>query len=283
MIAPIQVPGHRRGEGTIDIIVIGYGAIGRMVVGEIDKRASPARVRGVLVRPDRAEETRHVLPAHIQVVTTIEDALRLDPEIVAECAGQGAVADYGEAVLAAGLDLMIIAIGALADRPLRDRLIRVAERSGARILLPAGAIAGIDGLAALRLGDLSSVRYISTKPPEAWKGTPADADFDLDSLHQRTVVFTGPADEAARRYPKNANIAAIVALAGVGFERTVVELVADPSIDDNVGRFEAEGNYGRLTVELSGHPAPDNPKTSACTALSIVNALYNRTNSIVLG
>lgn len=254
-----------------------------MVVSEVEKADSPAKVRGVLVRPNRAAEARHHLPDHIVVLTGIEEALRLDAEIVVECAGQGAVAEYGESVLGAGLDLMIIAVGAFADGSLRERLAEAAKKGGARILLPAGAIAGIDGLAALRLGELSSVRYISTKPPEAWKGTPADTEFDLDSLDQRTVIFTGAADEAARRYPKNANIAAIVALAGVGFDRTIVDLIADPAIDDNVGRIEAIGNYGNLTVELSGHPAPDNPKTSACTALSIVQALFNRTNSIVLG
>ncbi len=281
MLEPIHSLVKRR--RTIDIVVIGHGAIGRMVVGEIGKATGPAAVRGVLVRPARLAETRRLVPAGTEVITTVEEALRLDPEMVVECAGQGAVADYGNAILAEGVDFMIIAVGALADAALRDRLLEAAGCGGARILLPAGAIAGIDGLAALRLGGLETVRYVSTKPPIAWKGTPAEAAFDLESLTEKTIVFSGPADEAARRYPKNANIAAIVALAGIGFERTKIDLVADPSVTDNIGRIEAEGTYGRLSAELRGHPDPDNPKTSACTALSILNALHNRTNTIVLG
>lgn len=270
-------------ESAIKIVVIGYGAIGRMVVAEIGKMDGPAEIVGVLVRPSRLAETRAALPVGIAPLTSAIDALRFDPDLIVECAGQGAVAEYGETILGAGCDLMVIAIGALADDDLRSRLIEAARGTGARITLPSGAIAGIDGLAALRLGGLDRVRYISIKPPVAWKGTPADENFDLDALSERTVIFTGPAREAAQRYPKNANIAAIVALAGVGLDATEIELVADPEVEGNIGRIEAEGVYGTLTVELSGHAAPDNPKTSASTALSIVNAVCNRTNTVVIG
>lgn len=267
----------------INIVVIGYGAIGRMVVEEICKANGPASIRGVLVKPSNVAETRAALADEIPVLTSAMDALRLDPELIVECAGQGAVIDFGEETLSAGCDLMVIAIGALADDALRDRLTEAAQSTGAQLMLPAGAIAGIDGLAALKLGGLDQVRYVSTKPPVAWKGTPADEVFDLDTMSERTVIFSGCAREAALRYPKNANIAAIVALAGVGLDETTVDLVADPAVMDNIGRIEAEGQYGHLTVELSGHAAPDNPKTSACTALSIVNAIRNRSNTIVLG
>jgi len=254
-----------------------------MVVEELGKADGPPAVRGVLVRASRVAETRAALPDEIAVLTSAMDALRLDPDLIVECAGQGAVVDYGEEILSAGCDLMMIAIGALADDALRGRLSEAARGTGAQMTLPAGAIAGIDGLAALKLGGLDTVRYISTKLPVAWKGTPADDNFDLNGMTERTVIFNGAAREAALRYPKNANIAAIVALAGIGLDETMVDLVADPAITDNVGRIEAEGRYGRLMVELSGHAAPDNPKTSACTALSIVNAIRNRSNTVVLG
>lgn len=254
-----------------------------MVVEEIGKAGGPAVVRGVLVRPSRRAETRADLPDEIAVLTSAVDALRLDPDLIVECAGQGAVADYGEEVLSAGCDFMVIAVGALADDSLCERLSDAARGTGAQMTLPAGAIAGIDGLAALKLGGLDEVRYISTKPPVAWMGTPAEDDFDLDGMTERTVIFRGSAREAAQRFPKNANIAAIVAMAGIGLDSTAVDLVADPAITDNIGRIEAEGRYGRLTVDMSGHAAPGNPKTSACTALSIVNAIRNRSNTVVLG
>ncbi len=215
----------------------------------------------------------------------IEDGkiARIAPNLVVECAGQGAVEQYAEDVLLAGIDLMVISTGALADDGTRARLMAAAERTGARIILPSGAVAGIDGLMAHRIGGLKSVRYTSTKPPYAWKGTPAEDEFDLDGITERCVIFTGPAHEAARRYPKNANLAATVALAGLGMKKTEIRLVADPAVTpNNVGRIDAEGTYGTLTVECRGLPAPSNPKTSATTALSVVHAILKGTGAIVM-
>jgi aspartate dehydrogenase len=219
----------------------------------------------------------------VRVVSTIEDLIRLTPNFVVECAGQGAVAEYGEAVLRAGIDLMVISTGALADEEIRDRLTRAGRLSGAHMILPSGAIAGVDGLNSLRIGGLDSVRYTSTKPPLAWKGTPADGNFDLESITERTVLFTGPASQAARDYPKNANLAATVALAGLGMEKTEIQLVADPAVaPNNVGRIDASGQFGTLSVECRGLPAPDNPKTSATTALSLTYAILRGTDTIIL-
>lgn len=190
---------------------------------------------------------------------------------------------FGEQVLRAGIDLMVISTGALADDAVRSRLTAAAEMTGRHLFLPSGAIAGIDGLTAHRIGGLKSVRYTSTKPPLAWKGTPADGAFDLDAIKQATVIFTGTAAEAARQYPKNANLAATVALAGLGMEKTEIQLVADPAVaPNNVGRIDAEGAYGSLTVECRGIPAPENPKTSATTALSLVHAILNRDAAVVM-
>lgn len=274
-----------RGDGTnpTDIVVIGHGAIGSMVVDALRDPARGGRVRGVLVRPERGAETLAALAAETEVFTTIEAALAVKPHLVLECAGQDAVREYGEKVLSAGVDLVVIAVGALADDDFRERLIIAAESGGARIILPAGAIAGIDGLTALALGGLDHVRYVSSKPPAAWKGTPADAALDLDSLSQATTIFEGSARDAARLYPKNANIAAIVALAGIGLDRTEVTLVADPGLGGNVGNIEAEGRYGRLSITSAGHAAPGNPKTSASTALSIVNVVRNRAGVVIIG
>lgn len=177
---------------------------------------------------------------------------------------------------------MVISTGALADADVRSRLTETARCSGAPILLPAGAIAGIDGLAALRLGGLGSVRYTSTKPPEAWRGTPAEETVDLDRLTEPAIIFVGSADAAARLYPKNANLAATVALAGLGFAQTEVRLVADPNVSENVGCIEAAGPFGRLRLELSSRATSENPKTSAITAFSILHAIENLGNTLVI-
>ncbi len=264
------------------IALIGYGAIAHMVVDELGKDASGVQIDSVLVRENKADAARAELPTTINVVTEVSDLLANKPDLVVECAGQSAVQEYADAVLGRGFDLMVIATGAFADTHLLERLTECAKQAGARLLLPAGAIAGIDGLTALRVGGLDVVRYTSTKPPEAWRGTPAEKNFDLAALTEPTVIFTGSPIDAARDYPKNANLAMTVALAGIGVDKTEIQLVADPNTTNNTGRIHAEGRFGRLEVEMEGQPAPDNPKTSASTALSIVHAIRNLTATVVM-
>ena len=264
------------------VALIGYGAIAHMVVDELAKDVSEICVGAVLIRENRVETARRELPDSIRVVTAVPELLADQPDVVVECAGQGAVREYGDAVLAAGIDLMVIATGAFADAGLLDDLTAKAKRSGARMLLPAGAIAGIDGLTALRVGGLDRVRYTSAKPPEAWRGTPAEDRFELGNLVEPTVIFRGSPIDAAREYPKNANLAMTVALAGAGVDKTEIELIADPGVTTNLGRIHAEGRFGRLDVEMEGQPAPTNPKTSAVTALSIVHAIRNLAATVVM-
>jgi aspartate dehydrogenase len=265
------------------VALIGYGSIARMVVGELAKEASEIRIEAILVRENRVEAARGELPKSIKVVTAVPELLAMQPDLVVECAGQGAVRDYADAVLSKGFDLMVIATGAFADATLLDQLTERAQRTGARLLLPSGAIAGIDGLTALRVGELDRVRYTSTKPPEAWRGTPAEKNVELATLAKPTVIFDGSPIEAARDYPKNANLAMTVALAGAGVDRTEIQLVADPDVTTNTGRIQAEGRFGRLEVKMEGQPAPDNPRTSAVTALSIIHAIRNLTATVVMG
>lgn len=260
-----------------DIALIGYGGITRTVLAQLDAAGALDSVGGVLVRPGRAPKD-----AQVPVVESLEALLAEAPALVAECAGQPAVEAYGETVLRAGIDLMIISIGALADQDLFDRLTAAAASGGARILLPAGAIGGVDALAAMRLGGLDSVTYRSRKPPQAWKGSPAEEMCDLDRLTIAAVLYAGTAREAARRFPKNANVAATVALAGLGLDDTTVELIADPRAPGNIHEIEAAGASGRIHIALEGHPSPDNPRTSALTALSVARALLHRRETIVI-
>lgn len=265
-----------------NIALIGYGAIGRMVVAGLADAADQARLVGVLVRQGYVAQARADLDPSVTVAWRFEELAETAPDLIVECAGQAAVVEHGEEALATGTDLLVISTGALADAALRRRLVDAAARAGARMVVPAGAIAGIDGLAALRVGGLDHVRYTSIKPPGAWKGTPAEDAFDLDGLADATVIFTGSAGDAARQYPKNANLAVTVALAGAGFDKTEIELVADPASGDNIGRIEASGTFGDLRVEFAGRPARDNPKTSAVTAHSILHAISNRDSIIVI-
>lgn len=263
----------------MNVALIGYGAIGQHVLKSLAPD-EPARVTTVLMRPARVEAVQAAVGKAVKVVGAVDEMSDPVPDLAVECAGHAAVADYGEALLRRGIDVLVVSIGALADRAVHDRLVAAARSGGAKLLIPAGAIGGIDALAAARQGGLEAVRYISRKPPAAWTGTPAEVAHDLDALMAPAELFRGPADEAARLYPKNANVAATVALAGAGFDGTEVTLIADPSAGGNVHRIEAEGAFGAFTIELHGKPLPDNPKTSSLTAFSVLRAIRNRAGAV---
>jgi aspartate dehydrogenase len=263
------------------VALIGYGGIAQDVAAALRAAGGSTTIVGALCRPGRSVKARAAL-GDVAIVETLADVLAMRPDIVAEVAGQQAVAEHGPEVLRHGFDLLVISVGALADPALLGRLRTAAQEGGSRMLLPAGAIGGVDAIAAMRLGGLSMVRYRSRKPPAAWRGSPAEKIADLDKLTGRTVLYRGTAGEAALTYPQNANVAAAVALAGLGFDRTEVELVADPAAPGNVHEIEAEGAAGRFAIELQGRPSRSNPKTSALAALSVARALLNLDAMIVI-
>jgi aspartate dehydrogenase len=269
-----------RGSVAETVAIIGYGAIGQVLAAELLHDASP-RLAVVLVHPRQVEQARANLPAQVAVTTGLEELLAVRPSLVVESAGQSAVREHAENILSWGADLMVISTGALAQPSLLDRLTAAVEETGARILVPAGAIAGLDGLGSLKAAGLTSVTYTSTKPPLAWRGTPLEDKLDLLSLRERTVFFEGSAREAALSYPKNANLAATVALAGIGLDRTIVRLVADPAASGNIGMIEASSEIGDMKVVMAGR-ASANPKTSASTAFSLLHAVRSRSATLVI-
>ncbi len=276
----MEIHGHAPVRETA-VGLIGYGGIARDVVTALRESRSGAKIVGALCRPGRAAQAKAAF-GDIVIAESLADLIALRPTIVAEVAGQPAVAEYAEKVLRGGIDCLVISVGALADLKLLERLKTAARDGGARLLLPAGAIGGIDAIAAMRVGGLNSVRYRSRKPPAARRGSPAEKVADLEKITGRTVLYRGNAGEAALLYPQNANVAAAVALAGLGFDATEVELVADPDSPGNVHEIEAEGAAGRFAIQLQGKPSKTNPKTSALAALSVARALMNLEATIVI-
>ena len=151
------------------------------------------------------------------------------------------------------------------------QIVSPAARSG-RMLVLSGAVAGMDGLAAAREGGLESVTYEACKAPRSWKGSHAEQLVDLDALREATVFYEGTAGEAARLFPANANVAATIALAGIGMQATTVRLTADPAATRNTHRIHVKGRFGEFRIELNGRPLEHNPKTSMLAALSVVRA-----------
>lgn len=262
------------------IALIGFGAIGRVVADTLLADPAGPDLVGVLVRDHRQGEARQHLPKSVAIVTSLQELLALQPDLAVETAGQGAVRDYARDILAAGVALMIVSTGALAAPGVLEEL-RDGMTGSAQLIIPAGAIAGLDGLGALKIAGLHAVTYTSTKPPAAWKGTAAESLVPLHALQAPAVFFEGAARDAAQQFPKNANLAATVALAGLGLDATKVRLVADPQARGNTGRIDADSVIGSMTLVMDG-TASANPKTSASTAYSIVHAIRQRHARIVI-
>lgn len=264
---------------TLDFALIGHGAIAKYVLKNL-RRGEAARCAAIVVRRLRVADVQKAVGDAINVVGSVAELGFHVPPLVVEAAGHGGLAEHGAAVLEAGSDLIVISVGALADRALYEKLAAAAGKGKAKMLILPGAIGGVDALAAARQGGLVRVRYTSKKPPKAWKGTAAEKVADLAKLKAETVLYTGRADEAARTYPQNANVCATVALAGAGWDKTEVTLVADPAAEGNIHQIEAEGAFGRMSVEMRGKPLPDNPKTSSLAALSVLRAIRNRASTV---
>lgn len=244
--------------------LIGHGAIGREITGALDRLGESGRLVATLVRRGVAAP---------QAVDEVEALIARRPAMVIECAGHDAVRAYGGAVLAAGIDLVISSVGVLADPAVAAELLAAERRGGGRLLLPPGAIAGLDGLVAAGLAGLDTLTYTSFKPPHAWAGTPAEDIIDLGHAEPEVQFFEGTARDAARLYPKNANVAVAVGLAGLGLDRTRVRLVSSRRVADPLGVIEAAGAFGSFRFEILGLASPANPKTSLLTAYSLLQCV----------
>lgn len=244
-----------------NIGMIGFGAIGQEIAVALGRLGEGDRLVGTLVRSGRDAPG---------AVDTVARLIAARPGVVIECAGHQAVRDYVPALLEAGIDCIVSSIGALADAELAADLLAAEARGGGRLLLPAGAIAGLDGLVAAALAGIDRVTYTSYKPPNAWRGTPAEALIDLDAPAEEQIFFEGSAREAAANYPKNANVSVAVGLAGIGIDRTRVRLVSSRAVADPLGVIEAEGAFGRFRFEILALASPSNPKTSALTGYNLL-------------
>lgn len=258
---------------TPRIAILGLGAIGRKLLASIQSSILPGAPVAALVRAG-SSAAAGATPG-VDIFTDTDALLRWKPDLAIECAGHEVVSSVVPPLLHAGVDVIVVSLGALGDAALRDTLAAAANAGRARLITVSGAIGGLDALAAARGAGIRSVRYTGRKPPQAWLGTPAEQVCELSAIGEATLLFEGSAADAARLYPKNANVTAAVALAGVGFEKTAVRMLADPFVSQNVHELEVEGDFGRFVIRLENSALPDNPRTSWLAALSIESELRN--------
>lgn len=269
---------HRR--KPLRLALIGWGAINRRVAELLSRRNEVSAISIVAIAI-RSPATALDIPAGARTIAAPEELAGLDLDLVVEAAGREAVGMWGEAALRAAPAFAIASTSAFCDPDLFDTLVAKAAAHDSQILIPPGALAGVDGIAAAATLPLDEVVHRIVKPPAAWRGTAAESLVALDSLTEATAFFAGTAREAATRFPQNANVAVISALAGIGLERTRVELVADPAATGNGHKLHARGAFGKLDITIENRPLATNPKSSEMTALGIVRLIENRISSLV--
>ncbi len=311
----LNVPRH----SPLKVTLIGFGAIGQSICRRL--LGSPEiRVTHVVVRAARLVEAQAALDqlcglaGAVQAVTDVP----ANATLAMECAGHEALASHVIPALARGTECAVLSVGALAELGLPERLADAATQGSTQVHLLSGAIGGIEALAAARLAGLTEVTYTGRKPPSSW--VPAEVQASLKAashaaslvasaaapvatatphrvmpavlelnkhfshvgIQQFAIILESSAREAARLYPKNANVAATIALAGLGLDATRVRLISDPNVTENVHEIYAKGAFGEMKIEMRGKPLPDNPKTSALTVLSALRFLNNRANPLVI-
>jgi aspartate dehydrogenase len=258
--------------------LIGHGAIARHLLAALDEGGLPGvSVPCVLVR------TRRPAAGKREITADAARFLAHGFDAVLECAGHGAVRAQGEAVLRAGADLLVTSVGALADDALLARLRRAAEMAGRRIILPSAGIGALDILSAAAVGGLDEVTITVRKDAASWRGTVAERRHDFDRLAGPVVLYDGPVRHGAQLYPENVNIAAAVAFAGIGVDRTRLVIVADPAIASHQVEIAARGAFGSFRFAEDVVPSAENPKTGRLVAMALVKTVRQLRSTVVVG
>lgn len=257
------------------ISLIGFGAIGQGLVRLLHERGDThLEVTSALVR----DPARYVGVDDVRIAASIDELLAAEPDVVAEVAGHNALREHGPTVLRHGIDLLFLGVGALSDAAFETELRQAAREGGSQALIVSGAIGGLDALAAAAIGGLTLVRHTTRKPAATL--LPAEEARGLTGPRE---LFRGAAREGVVLFPESVNVAAAVSLAGIGFDRTELCVIADPVVTRNQHTVEAEGEFGTLRLELHNQPSDANPKTGRLVAMSLLHQLMKRTAPIVIG
>lgn len=256
--------------------IAGCGTIGSQlaIAVDSDKIANASLVVLFDISETNLQNLKSKLHSRPDAYSDFGRFLASDADIVVEAASQDAVRTYCKAILEAGKDMMIMSVGALADNGFLAELLQVSAKKECRIYLPTGAIAGIDAIRSVRQ-QLESVVLTTTKNPKALAGAPffETSNIKLDDITKSTVIYEGTASQAVKAFPANINVAAVLSLAGIGVDKTIVRIVADPLATTNQHKITAAGSFGEIEISVNNVPSPGNPKTSILAVLSAIECL----------
>ena len=267
---------------TYTLAVAGLGAIGMAVARAVDQGAvTGIRLAAVSASDLQRAKTRVAEFSSPPKVASIEALAQL-ADVIVECAPARVFLNVAKPAIALGRCLMPLSVGALLEHP---ELMDEARETGARIIVPTGALIGLDAVRAMAVGTIDSVRLETRKPPAGLAGAPylVENHISVENLEAAKCVFTGSARDAARGFPANVNVAAALALAGVGPDKTEVEIWADPALDRNVQTVTISSDSGEATMTMKNIPTDENPRTGRVVANSVIATLARLTAPLVAG
>jgi aspartate dehydrogenase len=262
------------------VAVAGLGTIGRTLARHLADGIPGLTLSAVAARD--AEKARGWLDEEgIEVPIVALPELPEHADLAVECAPAAVLEEICRPMLSAGRQVMVLSCGALLPRP---EILELAKQKGGRIVVPTGGLLGLDAVAAAAEGTIHSVRMTTRKPPTGLAGAPhlVKNKISIEGLNEPKLVFSGTAREAAAGFPANVNVAAALALAGIGPDRTLIDIYADPTKTRNCHTIEVDADSARFTLSIENVPS-ENPKTGKIVALSIIATLRKLTAPLRVG
>lgn len=267
---------------TLKIAVGGFGAIGKAVAQALDQGIPGMELSAVSAR-DVAKAQTHMAEAFSQVYPVLPlGDLASVADVVVECCPAALLDEVARPALEQGKTVIVISVGALLANP---HLERIGMETGGRILVPSGALLGLDAVQAARQGTIHSVEMVTRKPPAGLKGAPhlINTGLDLDGITEPVKCYDGTAQDAIEGFPANLNVAVALGLAGVGAEKTRLQVWADPTVTRNTHTITVKSDSADLTMKIENIPSDENPKTGRITPLSVISTLKRLTATLVIG
>ena len=253
------------------IAVAGLGTIGRTLARRLADGVPGLSLACVAARDE--EKARGWMDEEgIEAPIVPLEELPAHADLAVECAPAAILEQICRPMLTAGKQVMVLSCGALLPRP---ELLELAKAHGGRIVVPTGGLLGLDAVAAAAEGTIHSVRMTTRKPPNGLAGAPhlVKNGISVDGLNEAKLVFSGTALDAAAGFPANVNVVAALALAGIGPDRTMIDIWADPAVTRNCHAIEVDADSARFTLSIENVPSEENPKTGKIVALSVLAAL----------
>lgn len=274
------MPASSQARTNLRVAVAGLGSIGARVVEELDRGIDGLVLAAVAVQnPDKHRARLAALkrPPAVLPIEALADAA----DIVIECAPSHLVRSIVAPFVGSGKTAVVLSVGALLDH---EDLIELAKAKGGQIVVPTGALIGLDAVTAAAVGKIHSVRMVTRKPVRGLAGAPyiVENNIDIERITEPLKIFEGTARAAAKGFPANLNVAVALSLAGIGPDRTMLEIWADPTVTRNTHRIEVDSDSARFSMSIENIPS-ENPRTGRITALSVIACLRKQNAALRVG